>query len=341
MSELTYLSEVVLVDGIASLGTDFQSSCGYEVKHLIEKGNFSNVYLGRNAKTEERVAIKVQFSSGARSTVAYEAKVYRALAKGLDKDVPKMHWSGIIGKFNVMVMDLLGPSLEVVFNACRRQLRQTEIARIGTSIVNAVEFLHSKGFVHRNIKPSTILFNMKDQNKVHLTGLGLAKKYLEKTNEHIALQTKKQLLGDGVFSSSRSHNGIQQSRRDDMEAVGNVLLYLTNGSLPWEGLETEDVALVKEICADTRYCQSHIAAFLRHAKNLNFEEAPDYGHLKTILKEMGATSKRQRSRSPRSSMSSAFSLPSYNFVMDWTIRMMPSKNTLYSSGEQSGQRHGA
>ena len=95
--------------------------------------------------------------------------------------------------------------------------------------------MHSQNFVHRDVKPDNFLMGLGDKSAiVHVVDMGLAKKYYDPiTARHIAYRNDKALTGTARYASIHSHNGEELSRRDDFEAIGYVLIYLFNGSLPW------------------------------------------------------------------------------------------------------------
>jgi len=327
MSDLSWLSEPstqAVVSGGHPLGECFQKYSGFALGKLIGSGSFASVYQGSSGATDRKVAIKVEPCAGNRSKLLYEAKVYKSLSRDSDGSSPKVYWHEAVGDFTIMVMDLLGPSLEDVFRSCQQQLSPPQVSAIGVGVLSAVEYLHSKGFVHRNIKPANVMFSPNSISKVSLVGLCMAKKYIEKTQDHIAPQKNKLQLSDNAFSSLRSHLGVQQSRRDDVESVGLILLYLMKGSLPWAGMSSECVTLHKQalvLCGED-YCPTHISKFVQYARDLSFEKAPNYKYLRRLLTRMSSVSLRV----PASSKRSAFH--EYNFVSDWTIHVVPKRKHL-------------
>jgi serine/threonine protein kinase len=113
---------------------------------------------GTNIQTNEEVAIKLENVKTKHPQLLYESKIYRILQGGTG--IPNVRWFGVEGDYNVLVMDLLGPSLEDLFNFCSRKLSLKTVLMLADQMINRVEFVHSKSFLHRDIKPDNFLMGL-------------------------------------------------------------------------------------------------------------------------------------------------------------------------------------
>jgi serine/threonine protein kinase len=185
------------------------------------------------------VAIKLESTQSKHPQLQYESRLYKLLEGGVG--VPHIQWFGVEGDYNVMVMELLGPSLEDLFNFCSRKFTVKTVLLLADQLISRVEYVHSKSFLHRDIKPDNFMMGLaKRGNQVFIIDFGLAKKYRDpRTHTHIPYRENKNLTGTARYASINTHLGIEQSRRDDLESLGYVLMYFNRGSLPWQGLKAQ------------------------------------------------------------------------------------------------------
>uniref|UniRef100_A0A1A8HMN9 non-specific serine/threonine protein kinase n=1 Tax=Nothobranchius korthausae TaxID=1143690 RepID=A0A1A8HMN9_9TELE len=192
----------------------------YRLGRKIGSGSFGDIYLGSNIATGEEVAIKLECVKTKHPQLHIESKFYKMMQGGVG--IPSIKWCGAEGDYNVMVMELLGPSLEDLFNFCSRKFSLKTVLLLADQMISRIEYIHSKNFIHRDVKPDNFLMGLgKKGNLVYIIDFGLAKKYRDaRTHQHIPYRENKNLTGTARYASINTHLGIEQSRRDDLESLG-------------------------------------------------------------------------------------------------------------------------
>ena len=239
--------------------------------------------------------------------------MYKTLAGGVG--VPFVRWYGQECDYNAMVIDLLGPSLEDLFNFCNRRFSLKTVLLLADQMISRVEYIHSRNFIHRDIKPDNFLMGIgKRGNQVNVIDFGLAKKYRDpKTHLHIPYRENKNLTGTARYTSINTHLGVEQSRRDDLESLGYVLMYFLRGSLPWQGLKAatkkqkyERIMEKKMMTSTETLCRgfpTEMAIYLNCCRSLRFDDRPDYSYLRKLFRDLFVREGYQ-----------------YDYVYDWSIQ---------------------
>lgn len=275
---------------------DLRVGSKYRLKKRIGGGSFGDIYSGENIGNNEEVAIKLESVQTRPAQLSVESKVYKLL--NTTTGFPSLKWYGVEGDYNVMVIDLLGKSIEDLFMQCNKQFSLKTVLMLADQLMSRIEFLHEKGFLHRDIKPENFMIGTgKNENVVHMIDFGLAKRYCDsKTLVHIPYKSGKNLTGTARYASVNTHMGSEQSRRDDMEGIGYILLYFLKGSLPWQGMPAENrkkkYDLIKEKKINTsidELCSGlpqEFATYLMEVRKLEFAEKPDYQAYRKLFRDL-------------------------------------------------------
>jgi casein kinase 1 len=163
--------------------------------------------------------------------------------------------------------------------------------------LSRVQTIHEKNLIYRDIKPDNFLIGRpgsKSANVIHVVDFGMAKQYRDpKTKQHIPYRERKSLSGTARYMSINTHLGREQSRRDDLEALGHVFMYFLRGGLPWQGLKAatnkqkyEKIGEKKQTTAIAELCNGfpeELNKYLSYVRNLGFEDTPDYDYLRDLF----------------------------------------------------------
>ena len=269
---------------------------------LLGKGGFGHLFLGRSIHENSFIAIKVEEQSP-RSRLAWEYQILKELSDG--EGIPKVYRLHRGKKHNYLIMQLLGKSLDKLFVDMKKKFSIKTVCMIAYQMVQRIEFVHSKGYIHRDVKPGNFLLGKNlDRKKIYIIDFGLSKKYIDKsTNKHIIYKEGKGLTGTARYVSLNTHYGIEQSRRDDIEGIAYNLIYFAKGKLPWQGVKTKNkkekhkkIMELKEEYNPDKLCEGlpeEFPTLLKYSRKLDFEEKPDYKNIKIMFKQLMNANKQQ------------------------------------------------
>ena len=264
----------------------------YKILKIIGRGSFGSVYKGKNIITNEPVAIKVEEVSPSSNVLENEAYILFYLK---NYGIPELKSFGIYKRYKMLVQTLLGDNMENIFSNDIKHKTIKDICMIAIQLIDRLEFIHSKYIIHRDLKPENIMIDLKTKSIVYLIDFGMAKKYRSgKTKKHIKFSIPYRLTGTARYCSVNALRGTEQSRRDDLESAGYVLIYLAQSKfLPWMGLNIIDkleryraIYQIKKRIKPEELCKalpSEFCDYITYVKKLNFEQDPDYNYLRGLF----------------------------------------------------------
>ena len=307
----------------------------FVLKKKLGAGSFGEIYSAEDTVTRKLVAIKLENIKLHSPQLEYEARLYKILNDGAgipklyyfgsDKHINN-------NCFNVMAIDLLGKSLEDLLMLNKKPFSLKTVLMLADQMIDSVQYLHQRHFIHRDIKPDNFVMGLSpnnhinfnprssnaspntspnnslngplnnyiqqnNSNKVFMIDFGLAKRYRDpKTFQHIPFTKGKSLTGTARYASLNAMCGYEQSRRDDLESLGFVLVYLLKGKLPWQGLPARDqkqkmkkITDVKKQTTIPELCSNipkEFEEYLESVRNLDFNEEPNYSYYKQLFRDL-------------------------------------------------------
>jgi len=263
----------------------------YKLLKKLGSGSFGSIY---SAEYEQKLyAIKLEDKNIEHNLLEHEANIMSYLRSPALPDVTAFGYSH---QFNILVMELMGKSLYDIFEEIpNKKFSIRCVCNIGFQMIEILEFIHNKHIIHRDIKPDNFVVGLNEKRKyVYILDFGLSKKYRSsKTLKHYPVAKYKNLTGTARYASINALNCLTQSRRDDLEAVGYVLMYFLRGRLPWQGIpvrnkeERYKKIMEKKMSTSAEdLCKGfprQFTDYINYTRNLTYEQDPDYDYLKNLF----------------------------------------------------------
>ncbi|ORX54843.1 kinase-like protein [Piromyces finnis] len=281
----------------------------YKLIRKIGEGSFGVIFEGVDLLNNQPIAVKFESRMAESPQLKDEYHSYKILAGNVG--IPNSYYFGTENSNNILVIDLLGPSLEDLFDVCGRQFSVKTVAMVAKQMISRIQTVHENSLVYRDIKPDNFLVghivndnkqiiqthskaNPHPATQIYIVDFGMAKYYRDPTTlQHIPYKEKRSLSGTARYMSIHTHLGHEQSRRDDLESLGHVFMYFLRGSLPWQGLKAptnkqkyKKIGEKKRSTSISELCMGfpeEFSIYMNYVRKLAFEETPDYNYLRGLM----------------------------------------------------------
>ena len=271
----------------------------YSIKFLISKSTFSEVYFGTNVLNGKNYALKIGTNEKDNYVLKNESYILINL-KG--PGIPSVISYGVSGKYNILVENLLGKSIKNIWLEKNKKFNLKDTCIFAIQAISLLEYVHSKNYLHRDIKPANFLVGNPDNSQIYLIDFGNASKFRSsRTGKHIKKIKSSSVYGSLIFLSLNVFKGIIQTRKDDLESLGLVIIYLYKGLLPWSEIRStniyqswDKVETIRNIVSNDYICRGmpqEMNIYMNYINNLKYDECPNYEYLRqlflNILKNIG------------------------------------------------------
>ena len=261
----------------------------YKPIKKLGEGSFGKVY--KVEYNNNYYAMKLENKNNNQGLLESEATIMTYLKGG---NIPNINFFGQDLYYNILIMQLMGKSLEDLINVHKIFTIKT-VCMLGFQMVNNLQYIHDRHIIHRDIKPDNFVMGLNENNAhLYIIDFGLSKKYRSsKTLLQYPLIKRKKLVGTARYASIHALEEYEQSRRDDLESVSYVLLYFLKGCLPWQGLKVKvkeerykKILEKKKETTSEELCRGFpfiFQKFVNYARNLDYLEEPNYDNIKNIF----------------------------------------------------------
>ena len=265
----------------------------YEIKKKLGKSSTIDIYEGVSLEDNKPVLIKIEPKTNEKlylETEAYNLYTFKGFG------IPELIKLGKRNNNLILIESKKGRSLYDLFLENNRKFSLNEICLIGIQCIERLKFIHSKNYIHRNIKPENFVIGLEDPHVIYLQNFYLCEKYRSsKTNQHAKFKYIKEIVGTERYGSINALRGLRQGRRDDLESLCYMLIYFFLGKLPWQGISADSDTekhekLLKEKKSfkieNYKQIPKDFYTLFKYVKNLKFEEEPKYSLMIKLLQNI-------------------------------------------------------
>lgn len=259
----------------------------YTFINKIGSGSFGEIYNIFCKKKNKIIAAKIENKNKKKQRLKLEYNIYTELKKKNIEGILKIYGFCETQDYNIMYLEKMDKNLQELLMRYKKLKKET-IIKLAIKLIRIIRDIHNAGFLHRDIKPNNFMIKLKDDN-IKILDFGLSKKYI-KNSKHIPFRNDRKMVGTARYTSINMHEGKEYSRRDDIESICYMLIYLSKGTLPWQkkklGCNIKNIGIMKkntnieELCKD---CIEPLYYMLKYCRSLEFYDEPDYNYMENLF----------------------------------------------------------
>ena len=210
--------------------------------------------------------------------------------------IPYVKSFGQCGYYNVLVMELLGKSLEdIKLMLPSKKMSIPCVCKLSYQMLQILEHIHQRSFLHRDVKPDNFIMGIGPNSKfLYMIDFGFAKTYRDPTTlAHHPMKKGTGITGTARFASINTLTGYTQSRRDDLESLGYVIIYIAKGTLPWANIKCDNkdelyntILDIKKKTTPENLCSglpAQFEEFIKYIRGMSYEQEPNYKYLRNLF----------------------------------------------------------
>ncbi|CAG2100915.1 unnamed protein product [Medioppia subpectinata] len=272
----------------------------YKVIKYMASGSFCAIFKVKEMNTNKELVAKLEAEETDNPQLSHEFRIYQLLRYECNHSaIPKTYFFGSFLTYRALVMEQFGPNIATKFQECNQKFSVKTVSLLAIQLMDIFKYIHSKRVIYRDVKPENILLGLPQTpgaNLLHIVDFGLSKEYKDRNGVHIPYKENVGLNGTARYMSINTHLYREQSRRDDMEAVGHMLILFLRGSLPWSGLDIKDsvkrfkkIGEIKQKIETKKLCLNlpqEYEIYIRTVRSLQFTEDPNYDEYKDMFEKI-------------------------------------------------------
>lgn len=213
----------------------------YLIESLIGVGGMANVYKGRDVRTGNQIAVKVlkeEFLDNEELVRRFKNES-KAISILNHPNIVKVYDVSVTDQLQYIVMEYIdGITLKEYLKQRNGALTWKEVVHFATQVLSALDHAHSKGIVHRDVKPQNIM--LQADGSIKMMDFGIAR-FSRAQSQTVSDKA----IGSVHYISPEQAKGDHTDARTDIYSVGVMMYEMLSGKLPFDGTGAVSIAIMQ------------------------------------------------------------------------------------------------